>query len=232
MATTLSGVYCHSMVKTPPETDAARALDTVDRFIAVGRGLAEQEILATSKYANALEHVIEVIQMLLVANENMVRWLNKFTQFDFRAKASRKRFLGHVAKFKTAKSGPELRQMKWPCGDIRHIYDTEIRPDMADMFVQVEATPEELDAAFAGLSDADEDMVAFIYDAVVGGIEDFLKLAEPAVDAGDFDAAEQARLEFKVHAQQLSERLERLGGGLADLLLDYSRLAGRRVRLS
>lgn len=215
--------------ETALETDTARALDTVDRFIDVGRKLAKQETLATSKYANALERLIEVIQMLLTANENMARWLNRFTQFDFRRKASRKRFLRLAAKYRTAKSGTELRQMKWPCGDIRHLYDTEIRPDMTDMFVQAEKIPEELDDAFAGLGDADEDMVAFIYDTVVGGIDDFLKRAEPAVDAGDFDAAEKARLEFKVHAQELSERLERLGGGLADLVLDYSRLAGRPV---
>lgn len=213
------------------KTDTVRALDTVDRFIGVGRELANQKILSTPKYSGALEHLIEVIQILLTANENMARWLNKFTQFDFRASDARERFLSLVAEYRTAKSGTELRQMKWPCGEIRYIYDTQIRPGMTDMFVQTEVTPEELDAAFTGLGDADDDMVAFIYETVVGGIDDFLETAEPAVDAGDFDAAEQARLEFKVRARHLSERLERLGGGLADLVLDYARLAGRSVRL-
>lgn len=48
---------------------------------------------------------------------------------------------------------------------------------------------------------------------------------------GGLDAAEHARLEFKVHTRQLSERLERLAGGLTDLLLDNVRRAGRSVRL-
>jgi hypothetical protein len=215
----------------PLKTDTDRALDTVGRFIGVGQELANQEILSESRYSGALEHLIEVIQILLSANENMSRWLNKFAQFDFRAHDARARFLSLVAEYGTAKSGAELRQMKWPCGEIRYIYDTQIRPGIADMFVQTEVTPEQLDAAFTGLGDADDDMVAFIYETVVGGIDDFLETAEPAVDASDFDTAERARLEFKVHARQLSERLERLGGGLADLVLAYTRLAGRPVRL-
>lgn len=64
--------------------------------------------------------------------------------------------------------------MKWPCGDIRQIYDAQIQPDITDVFVKTDAPKEQidkLDAAFRGLGDADEDMVAFIYDTVVGGID-------------------------------------------------------------
>ena len=213
------------------QTDTARALDTVDRFIGAGRELARQQVLAQPRYAAAVGHLIEVIQILLAANENMARWLTRFTYFDFRGEDARAGFLSLVGEYSTAKSGADLRQMKWPCGEIRFIYDTHIRPDLTDMFVQTELAPDDLDAAFRGLGDADDDMVAFIYDTVVGGIDEFLGVAEPAVDASDLDTAEQARLEFKVRARQLSERLERLGGGLADLVLDYARLAGRSVRL-
>lgn len=212
-------------------TDAVKALDSVDGFIDAGRELAGQRILTQPRYAAALDHLIEVIQILLTANENMARWLTRFTYFDFRAADARPRFLGLVGEYNTAKTGPDLRQMKWPCGEIRYIYDTQIRPDLADVFVQTELTPTELDAAFRALGDADDDMVAFIYDTMVGGIDAFLQAAEPAVDAGDLDAAEQARLEFKVRARPLSERLVRLSGGLTDLLLDYARLAGRSIRL-
>jgi hypothetical protein len=218
----------------PRRAETARALDTVDRFVDVGRELARQQILARPTYSVALDHLIEVIQILLDANENMARWLNRFTQFDFRAHGARQRFLELVAEYRTAKSGPELRQMKWPCGDIRQIYDTQIRPNITDFFVQTDASKaqlDRLDAAFIGLGDADEDMVAFIYDTVVGGIDEFLTDAEPAVDRDDLDAAEEARLQFKVRARELSEHLERLGGGLADLVLDFARLAGRSVRL-
>lgn len=207
------------------------ALDSVDRFIGVGEELANQQVLSKPKYAGAVENLVEVIQILLTSNENMARWLNRFTQFNFRADDARKQFLTLVGEYNTAKTGPELRQMKWPCGEIRHIYDDHIRPDMTDMFVQSEVPPERLDAAFKGLGYADDDMVAFIYETVVGGIDGFLKTAEPAVDANKLDAAEQARLEFKVSARQLSERLERLGGGLSDLLLRYARIAGRPVTI-
>lgn len=218
----------------PSQAETDRALGRVDRFVAVGRDLARQPMLARPTYAVALEHLVEVVQMLLDANENMARWLGRFTQFDFGGDGARSRFLDLVARYRTAKSGPELREMKWPCGDIRQIYDTQIRPGITDVFVQAEAPQDQvdrLDAAFRGLGDADEDMVAFIYETVVGGIDEFLEQAEPVVDRDDLDAAEQARLRFKVGARDLSAHLDQLGGGLADLLLDFARVAGRPVRL-
>lgn len=72
-------------------------------------------------------------------------------------------------------------------------------------------------------------MVAFIYDTVVGGIDEFVQDAEQHVNRSDLNSAEARRLEFKVASAELSERLERLASGLADLVLQYARLAGRPV---
>ena len=188
--------------------------------------------MTAPRYTHAAQGLADVVRLLLDANENMARWLNQFTYFDLRAENARTRFLDLAAEYNTAKAGPRLREMKWPCGDIRRIYKQHIRPSMSDLLVQTESVSVRLDKAFSELGTADDDMVAFIYDTVVGGIDRFLREAEPAVDAGDIDTAERARLEFKVRARQLSERLERLSGGLAELRLQYSSLAGIAVTLS
>jgi hypothetical protein len=52
-----------------------------------------------------------------------------------------------------------------------------------------------------------------------------------AVDKGDLDRAETRHLEFKVASAPLSERLERFGAELSDLILQYARIAGRPLTI-
>lgn len=95
--------------------------------------------------------------------------------FDFKASNAREQFFTLVKDYRSAKSGPAFRaDMKWPCGDIRYIYDVRIADKIAGMFPQDERAGEEARQAFYGLGSADEDMVAFIYDTVVGSIDKFI----------------------------------------------------------
>jgi hypothetical protein len=91
---------------------------------------------------------------------------------------------------------------------------------------------EEIRRVFTDLGNADLDMVAFIYDTVVGGIDNFVRDVEEDVDRADLNGAETRRLQFKVDSAALSERLERFASGLSDLVLRYAGLAGRPVTLS
>ena len=78
------------------------------------------------------------------------------------------------------------------------------------MFPHDQKTVEEARRVFVDLGNADQDMVAFIYDTVVGDIDNFIADAERDVDRSDLNSAEARRLEFKVASAKLSERLERL----------------------
>jgi hypothetical protein len=208
------------------------ALDSVDRFIKVAAEIAKLPILGQPHYKAVAEDLYKIAQKLLVANENMARWLNRFLHFDFRAADARARFLVLVQDYRTTKAGAGFRDMKFSCGDISTIYRRNIENKLGDMFPQDEGAREEARRAFINLADADVDMVAFIYDTVVGGIDDFVGDAERYVDQSDLNSAEARRLAFKVASASLSECLERFGGGLSDLVLDYARLAERRVTLA
>jgi hypothetical protein len=212
--------------------DAQRALDSIDRFVSVGGEIAKVPILAMPQYRAAAEDLYEIAQKLLVANENMARWLNRFLQFDFRAPDARGRFLDLVQDYRTTKAGPGFRDMKFSCGDIGIIYHRNIATKIAEMFPQDRQAGVEAEQAFIALSTADDDMVVFIYDTVVGDIDAFVSDAERYVDRSDLNGAEARRLQFKVAAAALSERLERLGSGLSDLVLQYARLAERPVTLA
>ena len=211
--------------------NAQHALDSVDRFISVGGEIAKVPILAKPQYRPAAEDLYEIAQKLLVSNENMARWLNRFLQFDFRGPDARGRFLALVKDYRTTKAGPGFRNMKFNCGDIGLLYQRNIAKEMDTMFPQDPQAASEAERAFNGLSNADDDMVAFIYDTVVGEIDRFVSAAEQDVDRSDLNAAEARRLQFKVASAELSERLERLGSGLSDLVLQYARLAERPVTL-
>lgn len=208
------------------------ALDSIDRFIRVGGEIAAVPLLAMPPYRAAADGLYEIARRLLDANENMARWLNRFLWFDFRDPNARSRFLELVQDYRTTKAGPGFRDMKFSCGDIWVIYQRDIADQIAGIFPFDPAAGEDARQAFSDLGSADADMVAFIYDAVVTAIDEFVRDAEQHVDRADLNAAETRRLEFKVASAQLSERLERLAGGLSDLVLRYARLAERPVTLT
>lgn len=215
----------------PMYPNAHQALDSIDRFIGVAE-IANLPILAMPEYRAAADDLYQIAQKLLVANENMSRWLNRFLYFDFRAPDARGRFLDLVQNYQTTKAGPGFRDMKFSCGDISIIYQRNIAGKIVEMFPQDEQAVEEARRVFIDLGNADQDMVAFIYDTVVGHIDKFISDAEHDVDRSDLNSAEARRLQFKVATAKLSERLERLAGGLSDLVLQYARLAKRPVTLA
>jgi hypothetical protein len=213
-------------------SEAQRALDSVDRFVKVGDAIAKIPILAMPEYRGAAEDLYQIAQKLLVANENMARWLNRFLYFDFRAADSREQFLNLVLDYRTTKTGPGFQEMKFRCGDIGLIYEENIAGKIDEMFSHDRQAGEEARHAFWDLSNADEDMVAFIYEKVIGDIDRFVSDAERHVNNSQANLAEARRLQFKVDSADLSERLERLGGALSDLVLQYARVAKRSVTLA
>jgi hypothetical protein len=53
---------------------------------------------------------------------------------------------------------------------------------------------------------------------------------ETSINTGDFEAAEVARLGFKIHSNDLLARLQTIGTELADLVLEFKRLASQSAR--
>jgi hypothetical protein len=208
-----------------PNSHSQHALDSIDQFIGVGGEIAKLPILALPQYKAAAVALHQIAEKLLEANENMARWRIDFLYFDFLAPNAREQFLNLVKAYRSTKAGPGFHDMKYRCGDIRDIYDRDIASKIADMFPADQATADEARSAFVSLGTADGSMVEFIYDMVIGDIDKFVHDAEQYVDQSDFNSAEIRRLEFKVASAELSERLERFGNQLSDLVLQYARLA-------
>jgi hypothetical protein len=75
-------------------------------------------------------------------------------------------------------------------------------------------------------------MVGFIYGQVIGSIDSFINDVKRDANPSDLNRAESRRLDFNVASAALSERLERFGSELSDLVLQYARLARRQVTLT
>jgi hypothetical protein len=212
-------------------SDTERALDKVDDFITVGARMADLPIMREPDLRSVADALGTIAEKLLRANENMAGWLYGFAQFDFRQPNARGEFGKLVGEYKKAKAGGRLRAMKFHCGEIRILYDAEIADKLGALFPGEPTAMRETADAFRALGNADDDMVALIYNTVVAGIDEFIGTAENYVDHGEIPFAEGERLRFRVASGSLSERLERLATGLSDLALRYAVLAHRPVGL-
>lgn len=212
--------------------DQREALDSIDHFIRVGKEMATLPPLAEPEYRPAAEDLFQIAKKLMTSNETMARWLNRFLHFDFRPPDARGKFDELAAEYTTAKSGPGFHEMKFNCGDIRVIYDRNIDAKLPEMFPQDRQAADAARAAFLELGHADNDMVAFIFDTIVSGIDGFVARTTKHLQDGDVNVAESERLQFNVASADLSARLVRFASELADLVLTYAALAKRPVTLT
>ena len=211
--------------------EAREALDRIDRFIQVASSIARLPLLQKAEYRPAAEDLYLIAQKLLVSNENMARWLNLFLQFDFRQADARGQFMNLAGSYATAKSGQAFHDMKFNCGDSGMIYYRNIDAKVPQMYAEDRKAADAARVAFADLSNADNDMVAFIYDTVVSGIDGLVDRTEAHLENSDVNAAEAERLRFKVDTRDLSARLIRFANELSDLVLTFAGLARRPVTL-
>jgi hypothetical protein len=75
-------------------------------------------------------------------------------------------------------------------------------------------------------------MVAFTYDYVLAKLDYLVTQSEQLIDAGNMDAAEEIRLRCKSEMGPVTGRLEKFSGELADLVMQFARIARVPVTLS
>lgn len=206
------------------------ALDSIDKFVGIAKELARLPALVLPQYQSSARDLYEICQRLLAANENLSRWLYRFLYFDFRHPEARTRFLEMAQEYRTMKLGPDFQQLKFSCGDIGSIYYRNISSRIGNWFTG-QAKREEVEGIFQALTDADNDMVAFTYDQVVARIDALSEQAEDFVDTLDMNAAEEVRLRFKAELREITERLEKFSGELADLTVSFAKIAHVPVTL-
>jgi hypothetical protein len=115
--------------------------------------------------------------------------------FDFQAANAHAEFLKAIQEYRTMKTGPEFRQLKFSC-HIQGIYHQNIQSKIGSWFSDQNRL-EEAQGIFERLTEADASMVTFVTDEFVGGLDRYIDKIEQAVDAGDLNEAERQRLVFK-----------------------------------
>jgi|CXWL01.1.fsa_nt_gi hypothetical protein len=173
---------------------------------------------------HAASHGFETVcKKLLDANENLTRWITRFRDFDFTQPEAGKKLLELAGEYRALKTGRRYQELKFDCGEIEMIFFTQIRGKLKDIFAGDKLN--EAQAIFEQLSVADAGLVNFVHTVIFENLDTICEASEAAVNKGDFDAAEEARLQFKVRSGVMFRRLEVIASELSELVLDFKRLA-------
>jgi len=200
------------------------ALEVFEKFISIAETLAKLPALALPQYQASARDLYEICKKLLTANENLFRWIYRLLYFDFRKPTATTDFVTLVGEYKAMKIGPEFQQLKFSCGDIGQIYRRDIESKLGKWFAR-RSKLEEAQGVFTALSNADNDLVAFIYDQTVPKLDDFVNRAQTHVDVGALADAEAVRLEVRTQLRDITEHMEKFSGDLSDLVLRFARIA-------
>jgi hypothetical protein len=212
-------------------SEIKNAVGTLNDFIALGKEIAKLPALVLPQYQPAARDLYELCQKLLKANERLSDWLHRFRYFDFRSSDAYSKSLDTIREYKTMKNGPEFQQLKCSCADISNIYYRDISSKIAKWFSDQQKL-EEATGIFTKLTNADAEMVRFVFDTVVKRIDDFLSKMENYVDTNNLDKAEECRLDFKSDTNKIAQQLEKFSSDLSDLVISFSKIARVPVTLS
>jgi len=197
------------------------ALGVISKFIDIGKEIAKLPALFLPQYQSSATDLYEICQKLLKANENLSRWLHRFRYLDL---SDRNATSLAFQEYRSMKTGPEFQQMKFSCFDISSIYYRNISLKIG-MWFSNQQKIEEAEGIFNRLTDADEDMVAFVFDIVIGRLDEFVDEVENEFDVGNLDRAEELRLEFKSETKEIAQQLEKFSGDLSDLTISFAKIA-------
>jgi hypothetical protein len=211
--------------------DLLIGLDAVDKFVKLGNELAKLPAFLFPQYQTAAIDLYQICQKLLIANENLARWLYSFQYFDFTKPSSVSDFLNLCQKYTTMKTGPERRELKFRCADINLIYRKDIASKIGAWFTNQQRANEAA-TVFEDLTGGDQAMVDFIEREVIGRLDAFEAEAEPLVRVNNINGAEAARLRFKASTGDLGRRLEQFSGELSDLVIKFADIGKIPVTLA
>lgn len=200
------------------------SLEIFDKFIVIAKEIAKLPALVLPQYQEAARDMYRICQKLLLANENLSRWLLRFVYFDFRQQNGRGEFLRSLQEYRTMKSGPEYQQLKFSCSDISNVYYRQISSKIADWFSDKQKK-EEIEGIFTSLASADSALVSFTYDEVIKRLDGFIVIVEQHVERGAIDNAEEERLKFKSDSRDIAGALEYFSGELSDLVIKFAQIA-------
>jgi len=209
------------------------SLDLFDRFIRVSKELANLKELATPRYRACARDLYEISQRLLEANENLSKWINRFSYFDFNSKNARAEFLQATKEYRTMKNGPAFQQLRFHCHDIEAIYVQHIKSGIRDWFT-TKNKRYRVASVFKKLSQHDAKMVDYVMGELLGLLEKTLKELESIVDRSKpkMHKAEKVRLKFKARLSEVTPRLEKFNSEIAKFVIEYARIAKVPVALA
>lgn len=202
----------------------------ISDFIEVGKLLAKLPAMILPQYRSCAGDMYEISRRILKANENLCRWLYLFLYFDFRHADARSRYLDAVRDYKTMKVSPDVQALRWHCHDIEGIYRLNIESKIGGWFTNQQKL-EEVQGVFGRLTTADAKIVDLVHDNILTSLDTHLEKVEQAVDAGRLEEAERLRLEFESLLGPQMKDLEEWNTGLAELAVEFARIAGIPVTL-
>ena len=209
---------------------ADTGLSITKEFITIGKELAGLSDLVRPTYRSCAADLYLICKKLLEANENIVRWFNKFLYFDFTSPNASFEFKKAAADYDTMKRGHELRKLKFSCTDIENIYQKNIGKKIGSWFSNKKKVLK-AQSIFSNLSSSDGQMILFLEDTLIPLLDKFVLKMEVSVSKKNFNAAERTRLKFRKESKPLVDLISDFNDELTELVITFAKMSNTPITL-
>ena len=217
---------------------ARQAVETINSFIRIGETIEKLPQLTLPQYQQAALELAKISFKISKAIEIAVSWITCVSTFQFIRDPSvaKDQFYQLAGKYKSLRAGDTFKKLDFACGDIASIYNGQLQNSLDMIFADRSGSERDgVKAIFVNLSNADNDMRAFVSEQIVGRLDSFVRDIEGIlpdnayVDLAKIKEAENKKLEFTRDSRDILKELTQMNDALNDLVIKFAGKTGTGI---
>lgn len=170
-------------------------------------------------YKETSKDLQEVLERIISANEKLLKWIYKFTDFDFEQENAKKVYHEFYHSYQAIKQGKRYYELKFNCAEIDSIYNSRIKGKLGNFFAGHKLKKAE--KIFHDLSVADAHMVNYLLTTVFDGLDGSTSIIKGHIDNGEMEKAETEKLRLKSRMNPTISELQKINSEMTNLILTF-----------
>jgi hypothetical protein len=201
--------------------DANTAVQIYDRFIVLGKDI---RTVLSPQYKPAGRALFKVVDLLLGANQSLLRWIHEFELFDFNVE-SKQEFTRFAQSFSLFRNGPDYDRIRIHCDETKAIYTNNLAGKIREWMTRDERKFGNAEHIFTELTHGDTAAMDLVND-IMGRLQNAIEKTK-----SDYEKGNSIQTQFLNDVGNITKKLEGQIDELRSLRREFLKLSGSIISI-